>query len=471
MEGQHIARFTKGSLWRHVTVMSLTNATGMVMVFLADFVDIFFIAQLGVAELAAGVGFAGTVLFFVRSLAVAMGIATSVLVSRYLGMNDRDGAARMATNTPLLALLIIACTSAVVFIWRNTLLGWVGATGTTLDYAANYLAIVIPGTLMMTLGMCGGQIIRAMGEAKQAMWIPIAAGLVNVAFDPLFIFTFGWGLEGAAWATVLSQATMMLLTWWIIIFRHRMVTHSSVREWIDGVRPTLEIAVPSMLTSLAAPVSTAFVSRMMAQFGDSAIAAFAVVMRLVPVSLAVVFALSSAVAPIVGQNAGAGQFDRVRQTLNVAFKFNWLVVAIVTVILFCLRHILPELFSLSGDAAALMVFFCSGMTLLFGFDGMVFFLNATFNNLGRPLYSTLVNFGRVFLGVVPMVYIGQHFWGANGVLLGFMAECVLVSFISWFVATHLIARYQRGELMLGRQRRRDQRRVVALWPFTKRWPS
>lgn len=465
-----IARFTQGSLWRHVSLMSLTNATGLMMVFLVDVVDIYFIALLGESELAAGVGFAGSVLFFVRSIAIALGIATSVLVSRHLGMNDRAGAARMAMNVPLLALLIIALVSGTAFIFRETLLGWVGASGETQQYAADYLAIVIPGTLMMLLGMCGGQIIRAMGEAKLSMWIAIAAALTNAALDPLFIFTFGWGLAGAAWATVASQLVALLLSWWAIIVRFRLVTRWSLRAWLEDIAPAMAIAFPSMLTNIATPFSAAFAARMMAPFGDSAVAAFAVVMRLVPMSLAVVFALSGAVAPIVGQNAGAGRFDRVRETLWQALKFNWLVVVAVSVVLYGLSPYLPYWFSLSDEAAGLLLLFCSGMTLLFGFNGMVFFLNAAFNNLGRPFYATLANFARVLLGSIPLVYIGQHFCGARGVLFGYMSESIVVSIICWLVAQRLLTRYELGELQLGRQRRRDQRRSVALWPFSKRWP-
>ncbi|UJF24153.1 MATE family efflux transporter [Suttonella sp. R2A3] len=467
---QPIARFTQGNLWRHVSVMSLTNATGLMMVFLVDFIDIYFISLLGESALAAGVGFAGSVLFFVRSIALALAITTSVLVSRHLGMNDRDGAARMAMNIPLLGFVIIAVVATIAFIFRDTLLAWVGASGPTKQYAADYLAIVIPGTLAMLLGMCGGQIIRAMGEAKLSMWIAITGALTNAVLDPIFIFVFDWGLSGAAWATVASQVVALSLSWWAIIGRFRLITRWSFSAWLQDISPAMAIAFPSVLTNIATPFSAAFAARMMAPFGDGAVAAFAVVMRLVPMSLAVVFALSGAVAPIVGQNAGAGRFDRVRDTLWQALKFNWLVVVAMTTVLFLLRHQLPHWFSLNDEAVELLVLFCSGMTLLFGFNGMIFFLNASFNNLGRPFYSTLTNLARVLLGSVPLVYLGQHLFGARGVLYGYMSEGIIVSIIGWLVAQRLVARYESGELQLRRQRRRDQRRSAALWPFSKRWP-
>ena len=465
-----LGRFVEGSIWRHVTTMSLTNAVGLTMIFLVDFINIFFISLLGVTELAAGIGFAGTVLFFVRATAVALGIATSVLVSRHLGANQLVQVRRYVMNSTLLSVLLVAVLATVVFIFRVPLLSLIGAKGETLHYAADFLAIVLPATPLLTLGMCGGQIIRAYGEARLSMWISISTAVLNLLLDPLFIFALGMGLQGAAWATVLSQLFMMLITWRFIIFRFRLAAPLRGQAWLADIPAVFAIAGPAMLTNIASPISAAFASSQMAKFGDEAVAAFAVTMRLVPVTLAVIFALSGAIAPIVGQNAGAGQFPRVRETMRVALQFNWLTVVLVALILFALQNVLPYWFSLSGEGAALLVFFCGGAALLFGFDGMIFSVNAAFNNLGRPLHSTLNNLARVFLGAMPLVWLGQHYFGARGVLLGYMAESIWVAPLSWLIMQRLVARYERGELVLGRVRERDRRRSVALWPFSKRWP-
>lgn len=465
----HIGRFIQGNIWRHLTAMSLTNSVGLVMVFLADFINIFFISRLGVTELAAGIGFAGTVLFFVRAIAIALGIATSVLVSRHLGRNELGKVRRYVVNASLLSLSVVAVIAAIAWTSRTTLLGWVGASGMTQQYAADFLAIVIPGTLCLVLGVCGGQIIRAYGEARLSMWISIAAAVINLILDPILIFGFNMGLKGAAWATVTSQLAMLLMNWYFIVFRFRLVRAFHGKRFLADVPMVLSIAIPTMLTNLTAPFSAAFAARQMAQFGDEAVAAFAVTLRLVPVSLGVIFALSGAVAPIVGQNAGAGLFDRVREAMHAALKFNWLTVCLVGIVLYFLSGALPYWFSLHGEAAELLVFFCSGAALLFGFDGMIFCTNAAFNNLGRPLYSTLNNFARVFLGAVPLIWLGQHFFGARGVILGYMAESIWVAPLSWLVMQRLIGRYQRGELVLTRIRERDKRRSIPLWPFTKRY--
>lgn len=451
-----LGRFVHGSIWRHVSTMSLTNAIGLTMMFLVDFVSIFFIAQLGKTELAAALGFAGTTLFFVRAMAVALGIAASVLVSRQLGANNLPQVKRYVVNASLLSFLIIAVLSVIVWLYRADLLGFIGAQGDTRRYGAEYLAIVLPAVPMLALGICGGQIIRAYGEARLSMWISISAALVNLMLDPVFIFVFGLELKGAACSAACSQLVMTVFSWYWIIKRFRLVRRFSLRRFVVDARDVLSVAVPTMLTNIASPISAAFAASQMAKFGDGAVAAFAITMRLVPVALAVIFALSGAIAPIIGQNAGAGQFERVRETLKVSLQFNWLTVGIVAIILFILKNFLIVWFALSGDAAALLVFFCSGTALLFGFNGMIFCANAAFNNLNRPLFSTLNNLARVFLGAIPLVWLGAHFFGARGVLLGYMAESIWVAPLSWFIVKHLAARYERGELQLPTHKTRKR---------------
>lgn len=463
-----LGRFVQGPIWRHITTMSLTNAIGLSMMFLVDFVSIFFISRLGVTELAAAVGFAGTTLFFVRAMAVALGIATSVLVSRYLGANNLATVRRYVVNASLLSFMLIAVIAAAVWFHRETLVALIGAQGETRRHAAAYLAIVLPAVPLLALGICGGQIIRAYGEARLSMWISIAAAVVNLILDPILIFACGLGLSGAAYSAVCSQIILMLLSWYCIIARFRLVRRFSARRFIADIPAVLSIAIPTMLTNIASPVSAAFAASQMAKFGDAAVAAFAITMRLVPVALAIIFALSGAIAPIIGQNAGAGQFNRVRETLRAALQFNWLTVTIVTLILYILQNALPEWFALDGEGAALLIFFCSGAALLFGFDGMIFCANAAFNNLGRPLHSTLNNLARVFLGAIPLVWLGAHYLGARGVLLGYMAESIWVAPLSWHIVGRLAARYERGELQLPHPG--ERRRTLPLWPFMKRFP-
>ena len=156
----------------------------------------------------------------------------------------------------------------------------------------------------------------------------------------------------------------------------------------------------------------------MAEFGEAAVAGMAIVGRLTPVAFAVIFALSGAIGPIIGQNFGAGQTDRVARAFREGLIFTAIVTFGVAILLFALRAPIAQLFEAEGVARDLVYLFCGPLALLYFFNGAIFVANAAFNNLGHPFYSTWVNWGRNTLGTIPFVALGALWYGAEGVLIG-----------------------------------------------------
>jgi len=196
--------------------------------------------------------------------------------------------------------------------------------------------------------------------------------------------------------------------------------------------------VPAILTQLATPVGQAFVTRAMAEFGEVAVAGMAIVGRLTPLAFAVIFALSGAVGPIIGQNFGAGNARRVRGAFNAGVLFVGIYVVLAAVALFALRVPIVQLFQAEGLAKDLVFLFCGPLALTFFFNGVVFVCNASFNNLGHPFYSTWINWGRHTLGTVPFVLVGAWAFGAPGVLIGQAAGGVLFGVLAWVLALRVM---------------------------------
>ena len=438
------APFIVGSIWRHLLNMTLARSVGILATFVVDFVDILFISRLGDARLVAGIGFAAAALYFIRAVAIALGITTTVLVARAIGGGDRHRAARYAWDSSAFSFILLTLLAAIAWLLRVPILAALGAHGETLQHAADYLAIVLIGIPLLALGNCGTSTLFALGSARLAMLVSLGATATQAVLDPIFIFACGWGLQGAALAALAAQIVLVVAAWYVILYRYRLRAPLRLKLLLLNIPAIIAIAVPAVLTNLTSPLATAFAARQMAPFGDDAVAAFAVIIRLVPVGFALLFSLSAAVAPIVGQNAGAARFDRVRQTLIAAMQFNWLTVAVVAALLFLLREPLPRWFALDDNAAALLRFFCSGAALLFGFKGMIFSINAAYNNLGRPFYSTASNLAGLLCGAVPLITLGAWLLGPRGIILGHMAEAILTAPVCWLVVMRLIARYQAG---------------------------
>ena len=165
------------------------------------------------------------------------------------------------------------------------------------------------------------------------------------------------------------------------------------KDLIEDFTPIFKIAGPAMLTNLATPIGNAIVIKAIAQFGGAYVAGFAIIGRISPVAFALVFALSGAIAPIIGQNFGVLNFTRIRQTVCNSLVFNAVYITLVSILLFILQDPIIVLFKLEGEAAELMRIFCTWIAITFIFNGIQFISNSVFNNLGKPMYATWFNVG------------------------------------------------------------------------------
>ena len=432
------AKFVEGSILRHILVMSSTAAVGISALFVVDLLDIFFLSLLGEHELTAAVGYAGTISFFTTSIGIGLSIALGALVSRAVGAKNSIQAKRLFLNCAVVTFIVSVFVALLVFSFIPELLALVGAAGYTAELAQSYLYILVPSLPVICLAMALGGALRAVGDAKLSMMSTLAGGGVNAVLDPIFIFMFTMGIEGAATASVLARFAVLFIAGHGAVVKHQLVGKFSFDEFKQDLPTIFAIAAPAMLTNIATPIGNAVVTRAIADFGDSYVAGWAVLGRLIPVSFGMIFALSGAVGPIVGQNFGANKYDRVKQSLNKAIQFCVIYVLSVSLILFLMRHQIVSAFDMTGDAAEVVLFFCQYIAVFFIFSGMLFVANASFNNLGKAKYSTFFNVGKATLGTIPFVYFGAQWGQVYGVLIGQVIGAIIFGVAGVFVAYRLV---------------------------------
>ncbi len=434
------AKFLEGSLLKHITVMSLTSSIGLMAVFLVDFVDMIFISMLGKAELAAAIGYAGAILFFTSSFGIGMSIAAGALVARALGAGNPEMARRRAATVLLYGVIFGGLFSAAVWFNLAPLAQLMGASGETLALSVGYLQIIIPSLPILLVGMVGSAILRAHGAAQRAMWVTIIGGVVNAILDPILIFGLGLELTGAALASVAARIAIGVAALYPILRHYGGLSMPTAQDLRGDLPVILSLAFPAILTQLATPIGQAYVTRAMAEFGEEAVAGMAIISRLTPVAFGTIFALSGAIGPIMGQNFGARNFDRVRGAYRDGLIFTGAVVALISLILFLLRGPIGALFQVEGISQELLYLFCGPLALLWFFNGMLFVSNASFNNLGHPFYSTWINWGRHTIGTIPFVIVFAWWFGAAGVLIGQAVGGVLFGLASAWMAIRVINR-------------------------------
>ncbi len=432
-------KFIKGNLMGHITVMSLTASIGLMAVFIVDLVDMIFISMLGNDRLAAAVGYAGAILFFTTSFGIGMAIAAGALVARALGAGNEAQAKLRASTSLIYGVIFSSIFAAVVWSHLDMLVALLGAKGETAELSILYLSIIVPSLPFLVTGMIGGAILRAHGDAKRAMMATVTGGLVNAVLDPILIFGLNLDLTGAALASVAARFAIAGMSLYPIFKYHGGIEKPKISQFATDIPVILSIAIPAVLTQLATPVGQAYVTRAMAEFGEDAVSGMAIVGRITPVAFGVLFALSGAIGPIIGQNAGAGLSARVKSAYRDALIFTAFVVITISLCLFLLREPIVALFQATGETRTLVLWFCGPLALLFFFNGVIFVSNAAFNNLGHPFYSTLINWGRHTVGIIPFVVLFTWLFGAVGVLIGQAVGGVVFGVLAAHLANKLVS--------------------------------
>ncbi|MEM9270447.1 MAG: MATE family efflux transporter, partial [Pseudomonadota bacterium] len=287
-------KFVTGSTMRHVVEMTVSGSLGLLFMFLVDFVALWWVSQLGVERLVAAVGFAWTIQFATVSVAIGMMIAAVAMVSRALGRGNVGRARRLATSAMVITGLVQTVVACTVFVFREPILQVSGAQGETLEIASRFLAISIPSLPLIAIGMIASAILRAAGDAWRAMFVTTSAGMVALVIDPLFIMGFGWGVDGAAMAIVISRATTAVVGFYFVHRVHNLLARFEVNDAVRYASPYFAIALPAIATQLATPFGNWILTRAISEFGDSAVAGWGVVSRLTILAFGGIFALSGA---------------------------------------------------------------------------------------------------------------------------------------------------------------------------------
>lgn len=445
--GHGHARFLTGSIMRHVTVMALTGGIGIIAVFAVDLLNFFYISRLGEKPIAAAVGFAGAIGFFQISIGIGLTIGIGAAVSTAIGRADGisgSAAPRIATTSLIAMAVITLALGLFTAAARDPLLDLLHAEGETKAMAATYLLIISPALPLMILGMCAGALLRSAGSARRAMNVTLLGAIAVAVMDPVFIFALHLGLVGAAISTVISRGLMGCLGLYYVRRQGLLGRPDFARAWAD-LTEVSRVAIPAILTNLATPVGSAYVTHTMARFGVAAVAGQAAIDRIMPVAFGVLFALTGAVGPIMAQNLGAGRTDRVRETLRSSLIFMVIAVAVAWAVLASVQNLLALAFQSHGVAAALLHLFCTWIAGTAIFMGGLFVANSAFNNLGRPGYATVLNWGRATLGTIPFVHVGAQY-GPLGVLVGQAAGSVVFGLLAIILAFWTVDRLHRDRM-------------------------
>ena len=434
--------FTSGSTMRHVVRMTTTVGVGLLTIFGSDILDLFFLAQLGDEAVTAAIGFVGPIAYLSTSAGLGLAIATAALVSPAVGRGDKEGARRMATNAFCATLLVTSVFAAMMYASVPAMLSWLGATGRAHALATSYLRTTLPSLPILALAMSAASMLRSVGDVRRATAGTIVGAVSFVLADAVAILGLGLGIVGAAHAANLSRVLMLAIVLHGAYRVYRLLRRPSPAELIDDIVPITRIALPALFGNIAIPVANSIVVAHLANYGDGAVAGWAIMARVGLIAYCLLFAMTPAIGPIIGQNHGIGDYARVRRTLFDSVRFAALTVLGAWAALAAAHPWIAIAFGASPEAARIVAILSLELAPMTVFLGALLISNAAFNALGRAHYATLMNWARATLGTIPFVIVGGAIGGAFGVIAGTMLGTAIFGSLALWMAFRLVARLE-----------------------------
>ena len=304
----------------------------------------------------------------------------------------------------------------------------------------SFVFISTPFMVAGGIGMMLSNLLRAHGRGRQSMWVLLAGTATVALLDPLVIFVFKGGLQGVAWAGAVGRLATMLLGGWLVFGRHRLVSWPTRGELRPALAAIGRIAAPAALTGLATPAAVIFAASTYAGFGSSVMAGATVMDRVLQLAYSMFFVLPGAIGPILGQNLGAGNWDRIRETARLTARLALAYGLGMAVLLALLAPFIADLFKVTGPGRDLVVFFCRYASFIWVLNSFFFVAVAVFNNLGHAGYSTAISWLRATVGTLPLVWLGARLGGPEGVVLGQSASFALFSLVALALCRRVLRR-------------------------------
>ncbi len=362
-----------------------------------------------------------------------VGVGASTLISVRLGQKDYDTAQRVLGNVFVLNILLGMVFMIVMLAFLEPILYFFGGSDQTVGYAREYMQIILLGNIITHLYLGLNAVLRSSGHPQKAMYATVGTVIINTILDPLFIYGFGWGIRGAAIATVLAQ--LLALAWQFKLFGNKdelLHFHRGIfRLKRKIVFDSLAIGMSPFLMNLAACFIVILINQGLKRHGgDLAIGAYGIVNRLVFIVVMIVMGLNQGMQPIAGYNFGARQYERVNKVLKLTIIYA----TGVTSLGFLVGMLVPDVVvSIFTSDAELIGLSANGLRIVVMFFPIIGFQMVTsnfFQSIGMAGKAIFLSLTRQMLILLPCLLILPQFFGVEGVWYSMPVSDLLASLIA-----------------------------------------
>ena len=408
-------------------------ALGSLSMNVAQVAEVIFLGRLGTEALAA-LGYAFPITITLYAFAGGIGTGASSVTARTIGGGDRERSAVLITHAHVLVVLVGIAVGTAFALFAGPIVGLLGATGHVREMAVEYLRVFAAGFPFFMVSIVGSMLLRATGNAASPGLFMTAGSVLQVLLCPILIF--GWfgapelGVAGAAWAYAASRTTTTLL--YVGLLARLRLLRWTFASMGDSWRSIMHVGGPAVASGLVMPASMYIITRLLSGHGDAVVAGYNVASRVEMMAHMILWSASSSVEPFVGQNWGAGLYERARRALRLTHAFSLIWGVITFIVMVSIGEWVVKTY-IDDDPVVVdvAVWFFYIIPLSIGFMGMTQVASASFNALGKPIPSLVISILRALAIYVPLAIIGDYLYGYVGIFIATAATNVLVGLIAW----------------------------------------
>lgn len=404
-----------GNVNKALFQLGVPTVIGLLMTGFYNFVDSYFVAQLGTEAMGA-IAITYPVLTLIPGIALLFGNGGSAFISRLLGSGDHERAETVLSSTIGYALAIgMAIQGALFFLPQ--ILTFLGASENVLPYAIEYSEILFISFIFHIPAICLMNLVRAEGAIGLSTASQIVGALLNIILDPIFIFTLGMGIKGAAIATAIAQfvAFAMLISYYI--FDRSLLKFSfsqvKIKKWI--LIPILQIGIPLFAINLFQSVSLGVANRYAASYGDQTVAALGIVNRVIGMSTFAITGFSRGYQTFTSYNYGANNMDRVKEGTRVAFIWSLSGALVLSAIQIIFAGNIAHAFSDSPVVIAKSIQAMYAGSIFFGTYGFQAIGVIYLLSIGKNKEGFIFSIARQGLLFIPCILMLNYFAGELGI--------------------------------------------------------
>lgn len=428
--------FTEGNIIKQLMLFSGPIMITNLLQASYQFIDSLWVGNLIGADALGAVAISGTVVFTVLSFVIGLNNAALTILSQQKGRGSESGLRRYLNAFVVLLSGMSVVLGVAGFIFAEPLLLLLGTPEEMLAMGVSYLRINFIGILFLFGYNFIGTVFRSVGDSKTPLYFVLAAVILNTVLDPLFIYVFGWGVQGAAYATILSQG-IAFAAGAIYSVRKSLVPFSKPhiparREVLD----ILKLGIPAGLQMSVISAGVMAIMSVVASFGPAVVAGYGAAQRLDSLIMLPAQALGTAVNSMAGQNIGAGRWDRVHKITLYGFIYNLIVMFAIAILIILFAGYGIKLFITEPEATDFGINYLKAIALFYPFLGINFVLNGAVRAAGAMFQVLVLNIISFWILRFPITYILSGIMGEKGIALG-----MGVSFVISSIAALMYYRY------------------------------